>query len=44
LALEELGVVEGGFVPNEDVGSGCDDEVYEKAENPNSIAIFMVSF
>lgn len=44
LALEEFGVVEGGFVPNEDVGSSRDDEVYEKAEDPNSIAMSMVSF
>jgi hypothetical protein len=44
LALEEFGVVEGGFVPNEDVGSSRDDEVYEKAEDPNSIARSMVSF
>ena len=28
LALEELGVIEGGFIPNEDVRGGCDDEVY----------------
>lgn len=34
LALEELGVIEGGFVPNEDVRGGCDDEVYQKAEDP----------
>jgi hypothetical protein len=44
LALEEFGVVEGGFVPNEDVGGGRDDEVYKKAEDPNSIAMSMISF
>lgn len=44
LALQELGVVEGGFIPDEDVGSSRDDEIYEKAEYPNSIAMSMVSF
>jgi hypothetical protein len=44
LTLEELGVVEGGFIPDEDVRRGCDDEVYEKAEDPSSIAMSVISF
>jgi hypothetical protein len=27
-------VFEGGFVEDEDVGEGCDDEVEERAEEP----------
>ena len=34
LALEELGVIVSGLVPDEDIGSGGDNEVHEEAKDP----------
>lgn len=37
-------MIKGGFVPDEDVRGGCDDEVYEEAEDPISITRSKISF
>lgn len=38
LVFEEFGVLEGGFVEDEDVGEGCDDEVEEGAGEPRIVS------
>ncbi len=37
LVFEEFGVLEGGFVEDEDVGEGCDYEVDECAGEPGAV-------
>ncbi len=42
LVFEVFGVVEGGFVEDEDVRETCEDVVYYEAEDPDVVKLAMM--